>query len=310
MGEYVDIVRFHPVGGSDPVRRDRTLAAMTSPVSVSAVVFSRNEADLLRDCLPRLTGFDRVLVCDMASTDDTVRVAHEHGAEVIAVPDVPVAEQVRQQALDALDTDWVLFVDADEHLPTGYRATLDPVIADPGIAGVRLRYDNVAFGRLLRHSLQGSAKYALVHRTRTRYSATVPAHRPPEFDGPAIDAPATVPPILHLNFRSIDQTQEKVLRYAASRADTTVRIDDPIALLREFARTTVFSGVWRDGRAGFAVAALHTVGQLSGSLIAAEHDGTLLADLPRRRTRLLGAIESTQRAAVRTRDALRRSRPR
>lgn len=281
---------------------------MTSRSSVSAVVFSRNEADLLRDCLPRLTGFDDVLVCDMESTDDTVAVATEHGAGVLAVPDVPVAERVRQRALDAVSSDWVLFVDADEHLPVGYRQALESVLGIDGLAGVRLRYDNLAFGRQLRHSLQGSAKYALVRRTLTRYSETVPAHRPPEFDGPVMDAPAGVPPILHVNFRTIAQTQEKVLRYAASRADVTERIDDPIALLRELARTTVFSGAWRDGRAGFAVAALHTMGQLSGSLLAAERDGTLTADLPR--TRLLSAVERAQRAAVTVRDRLRpRPRP-
>ena len=97
---------------------------------------------------------------------------------------------------------------------------------------MRLRYDNLAFGRRLRHSLQGSAKYALVRRTLTRYSETVPAHRPPEFDGSVMDAPAGVPPILHANFRTVAQTQEKVLRYAESRADQAERIDDPIALLR------------------------------------------------------------------------------
>lgn len=278
---------------------------MTSRSSVSAVVFSRNEADLLRDCLPRLTGFDDVLVCDMESTDDTVAVATEHHARVLAVPDVPVAERVRQRALDAVGSDWVLFVDADEHLPVGYRQALEPVLGIDGLAGVRLRYDNLAFGRQLRYSLQGSAKYALVRRTSTRYSETVPAHRPPEFDGPVMDAPADVPPILHVNFRTIAQTQEKVLRYAQSRADLTRRIDDPIALLRELARTTVFSGAWRDGRAGFAVAALHTMGQLSGSLVAAERDGSLTADLPRSRTRLLSAVERTQRALVAARDRLR-----
>lgn len=279
---------------------------MTSRSSVSAVVYSRNEAELLRACLPLLTGFDEVLVCDMGSTDDTVTVAAEHGARVLPVPDAPVVEQVRQRGLDAATGDWVLFVDADEHLPAGFRATLHPLIDDPELAGVRLRYDNSAFGRMLRHSLQGSAKYALLRRGRARYAEPALAHVPPVFDGPVADAPDSVPPIAHLNFRGIAQTQEKVLRYAANHPDRLARIDDPVSLLRELARTTVFSGAWRDGRAGFAVAALHTFGQLSGSLIAAERDGSLRTDLPPRRTRVLAAAEFAQHALVSTRDALRR----
>lgn len=276
---------------------------MTSHSSVSAVVYSRNEADLLRDCLPLLTGFDEVLVCDMGSTDDTVAVATQHGARIVTVPDAPVVEEVRQLGLDAATSDWVLFVDADEHLPTGFRSTIQPLLDDPTLTGVKLRYDNSAFGRMLRHSLQGSAKYALLRRGSAHYAVPALAHVPPRFEGAVTDAPPEVPAIAHLNFRGIAQTQEKVLRYAANNPDRLARIDDPISLLRELARTTVFSGAWRDGRAGFAVAALHTMGQLSGSLLAAERDGTLTTDVPRRR--VLSALEGSQRTLVAARDRLR-----
>jgi hypothetical protein len=285
---------------------------MTPPSTVTAVVYSRDEADLLRDCLPLRAGFDEVVVCDMASTDDTAAVAQAHGARVVPVPDAPVVEEVRQRGLDAATSDWVLFVDADEHLPAGYLDTLRPVLDAPADGGpddvvaVRLRYDNAAFGRMLAHSLQGSAKFALLRRGRVRYAEPALAHVPPVLDGRGIDAPEQVPPIAHLNFRTIDQTTEKILRYAANNPDRFARIDDPVALLRELARTTVFSGAWRDGRAGFAVAALHTFGQLSGSLVTAERTGTLAQDLPRRSTRLLGAVEGAQRAVVSARDGVRR----
>ncbi|MBD3779740.1 MAG: glycosyltransferase [Micrococcales bacterium] len=279
---------------------------MTSPGTVSAVVYSRDEADLLRDCLPRLAGFDEVLVCDMGSRDDTSAVAAEHGARVVPVPDAPVVEQVRQLGLDAATSDWVLFVDADEHLPAGFRAALQPVLDGPDdVAGVRLRYDNVAFGRLLEHSLRGSAKFALLRRGRAHYAEPALAHVPPVLDGRGIDAPESVPAIAHLNFRSVGQTTEKILRYAANNPGRFTRLDDPVALLRELLRSTVYSGVWRDGRAGFAVAALHTFGHLYGSLLEDERTGRLTQDVPRRRTRLLGAVEGVQRAAVGVRDGVR-----
>lgn len=280
---------------------------MTPPSTVSAVVYSRNEADLLRDCLPRLADFDEVVVCDMGSTDDTVAVAAQHGARVVPVPDAPVVEQVRQRGIDAVTTDWVLFVDADEHVPAGYRAALQPVLDGPAdVAGVRVRFDNVAFGRMLEHSLQGSAKYALLRRGRAHYAEPALAHVPPVLDGRGVDAPAWVPAIAHLNFRSVAQTTEKIVRYADNNPARFTRLDDPVQLLRELARSTVFSGAWRDGRAGFAVAALHTFGHLYGSLLEAERSGALARDLPPRTTRLLGAVAGTQRAAVAARDGLRR----
>ena len=279
---------------------------MIPPTTVSAVVYSRDEADLLRDCLPPLADFDEVLVCDMGSSDDTVAVAHAHGARVVPVPDAPVVEQVRQLGLDAATSEWVLFVDADEHVPAGYRAALAPVLdgADD-LAGVRVRYDNVAFGRMLAHSLQGSAKYALLRRGRARYAEPALAHVPPVLDGRAVDAPGSVPPIAHLNFRSVAQTTEKIVRYADNNPARFTRLDDPVLLLRELLRSTVFSGAWRDGRAGFAVAALHTFGHLYGSLLEAERAGTLDRPLPRRTTGLLAAAEGAQRAVVGARDAVR-----
>ncbi len=278
---------------------------MTPPATVSAVVYSLDEAELLPDCLARLTDFDEIVVCDMQSTDTTVQVAQASGARVVTVPRAPVVEQVRQLGLDAATSDWVLFVDADELLPAGYRAALQPVLDGPAdVAAVRLRYDNEAFGRMLEHSLQGSAKYALLRRGKVAYATPARVHEPPTFDGRGIDAPQTVPTIAHRNFRSVTQTTEKILRYAQDNPTRLAPLDDPLALVRELLRATVFSGAWRDGRAGFAVAALHVFGQLSGSLLAAERSGLLAEDLPRRTTRLLSALTDAQRTVVGARGAV------
>lgn len=58
---------------------------------------------------------DRILVVDSGSTDDTVAIAHAHGAEVLVHPFVTQAKQFNW-ALDQLpeDTDWVFRLDADE----------------------------------------------------------------------------------------------------------------------------------------------------------------------------------------------------
>ena len=107
---------------------------------ITVITFSFNEAALLSDCLMRLTDFDELLVCNMQSSDDTVAVANRFGARIIDVPIVPIAESVRQLALDAVRTEWALMVDADEHLPDGFREALKlPDIPDD-IAAVGLFY--------------------------------------------------------------------------------------------------------------------------------------------------------------------------
>jgi len=275
--------------------------------TVSAVVYSRNEADLLPDCLAAVQDFDEVLVCDMQSTDATRAVAESFGARVVPVPDAPVVEEVRQLGLEASTSDWVLFVDADEHLPAGFRDAVQTVIdGEPTLAAVRLRYANVAFGVPLEHTLQGSAKYALVRVGRTRYDVPARAHVPPHFDGGVVDAPESVPEIPHLNFRTVEQSVEKILRYAANVPARDSRVDGPFALVRELARTTVFSGVWRDGRAGFAVVALHVFGRFYSNLLAAEEAGELDDRFGRETERRLGFAAGTHRALLGIRDLARR----
>lgn len=275
-------------------------------VSVSAVIYSRNEADLLRTSLAAAVGFDEVIVCDMQSTDDTVALARHASARVEAVPDARVIEEVRQHGLDVATSDWVLFVDADEILPPGFSGHLRRIIAagtDAGIVAFRLRYSNVAFGRTLQHTLVGSAKYSLMRTDSARFPSPGIAHVPPVFSGPVSDAPSEVPPILHLSFRTAGQLTEKALRYAdASRGDLDLL--RPTRLVREVLRHTVFGGTWRDGYAGSVVSTSIVFGRWYEALLTAERKGLLDTQLPPREQRRLLAASRAHAVVTRTRDRI------
>ncbi|NNC11869.1 glycosyltransferase [Planctomonas sp. JC2975] len=276
-------------------------------MTVAAVVYSRNEADLLPPCLAALTGFDEVIVCDMQSTDDTVGVAERAGARVVEVPDARVIEEVRQRGLDAAGTSWVMFVDADEILPPGFSAHVRRMIASAdsdGTVAYRLPYANVAFGRPLHSTLVGSAKYSLMSRSGVRFPTPGRAHVPPDFDGPVKDAPPSVPQILHLNFRGAEQTVEKTLRYSPDVAGESSLLT-PTGLIRALLRATVFSRVWADGYAGVAVATATVFGRWYAALLRAERAGILGDDLPARELRRLSSASRWQEAAIRSRETVR-----
>lgn len=239
---------------------------------ITAVVFSYNEAELLAACLERLQEFDELLVCDMQSSDGTQSVAREHTAAVLEVPFAPIAETVRQRAIDAVTTEWLLFVDADEHLPEGFLKALQLPEFPDDVAGVRLLYDNVAFGTQLRYTLQGSAKYSLLRSDLAHYPEDERPHQLPVFSGRALDAPDSVPPILHLNFRSADQTLEKVLRYARTDPKEGDLLGDPLKSAKELV-WALGSGSYRDGRAGLVVVSLHVFGRFYGRVLDWEQQG-------------------------------------
>lgn len=86
-------------------------------VDITAIVLTHNETLHIRRCIERLAGWcARVIVVDSFSTDDTVAIAQELGAEVHQRAFVNQAEQF-QWALNSIPiaTGWVLRVDADEY---------------------------------------------------------------------------------------------------------------------------------------------------------------------------------------------------
>ena len=80
---------------------------------LAAIVLTKNEEQHIGACLDSLAWADRRVVFDSFSTDRTCEIAREHGAEVMQHPFSDYASQ-RNAALQAVEAEWIFFVDADE----------------------------------------------------------------------------------------------------------------------------------------------------------------------------------------------------
>jgi glycosyltransferase involved in cell wall biosynthesis len=88
--------------------------------TLAAVLIVRDEARCIVRCLESLRPWvDSITVLDTGSTDDTLALAHQHGAAVhhLAWPDD--FARARNHALDLADADWNLVLDADEWIAAG-----------------------------------------------------------------------------------------------------------------------------------------------------------------------------------------------
>jgi glycosyltransferase involved in cell wall biosynthesis len=85
-------------------------------LSITAIVAVKNEARNIERCLKALAPVQRVVVVDSNSTDNTVALAKDCGAEVLQFTYTGGYPKKRQWALDslAISTGWVLLLDADE----------------------------------------------------------------------------------------------------------------------------------------------------------------------------------------------------
>ena len=91
---------------------------------LKAVILTLNEERHIAACIESVRWTDGVVVVDSFSTDATVTLAEQAGAEIMQHRFENYSQQ-RNAALDAVDTEWVFFLDADE------RATPELAVGDP-----------------------------------------------------------------------------------------------------------------------------------------------------------------------------------
>ncbi|WP_075223214.1 glycosyltransferase family 2 protein [Acuticoccus yangtzensis] len=122
---------------------------------VSVVVPVRNEEANLAACLARLNRFAEVLVVDSASTDRTLGIAREAGARIVQFEWNGRYPKKRNHVLmnERLAAPWVLFLDADEHVPNAFCDALAGVLPDTSHAGFWLNYTNYFQGVELKHGV-------------------------------------------------------------------------------------------------------------------------------------------------------------
>ena len=116
---------------------------------LTAIILTYNEADNIKDCLQSVDFADDRIVFDSGSTDDTVHIARQTGARVVRHDFENFAAQ-RNAALDAVknETDWVLFVDADERVTPELAEEIRHVLVNPRAVGYQIPRHNYIFGKL------------------------------------------------------------------------------------------------------------------------------------------------------------------
>lgn len=180
---------------------------------LTAIILTHNESEQIAGCIKSLRFADRILVFDSYSADDTVSIAQCSGADIFQHEFVNYAEQ-RNAALDAADemTDWVLFVDADERVTDVLAREIRQKIRLPDYAGWRIPRHNYIFGILTK----GAGWYPdyqtrLLRVGQAYYDTRRKVHEVVTLYG---EEGTIRHPLLHYNYRDLDQFKVKQEQYA------------------------------------------------------------------------------------------------
>jgi glycosyltransferase involved in cell wall biosynthesis len=182
---------------------------------LAAIVLTKDEERHIGDCLDSLAWIDRRVVFDSFSSDRTCEIAREYGAEVIQHPFSDYASQ-RNAALDAIDAEWIFFVDADERCTPQLAEEINLVVARGGqesaglsssgsVVGWRVPRKNYLFGKLTRGAgYWPDYQMRLLKRGHTRYER--PASEIVSLEGQSDNLKN---PLIHYNYKSIAQFHQK-----------------------------------------------------------------------------------------------------
>ncbi len=274
---------------------------MTAPVSV--LIPTLDEELNLPACLDSVAWADQVFVVDSFSSDRTVAIARERGAEVVQHRFESYARQ-KNWALETLPFrhDWVLIVDADERVTPELRVEIASIVALPPLPeGPRGYYVNRRFiflGRWIRHAGWYPSWNLRLFRHRFGRYDDREVHEHVVLDG---RGGYLQHDLLHLDSRGLEAFVARHNRYSSLEAAARLRaatgaperarlrgslLGSPVArkrLLRErvwprvpakplalFVYMYLVRQGFRDGRVGFAFCVFHAFQEFMVGLKMAE----------------------------------------
>lgn len=232
--------------------------------TLTIAMIIQNEANNLVACLGSCQGLaDEILIVDGGSTDDSVAVAQQHGAKVIAQTDWQGFGAQRRFAQAHVTSDWVLWLDADEHLTPELKASIREVVASPTSNTLyQMSRLSWVFGRFIRHSgWYPDRVVRLYPRKLTQYSDTKVHEHVLIPEGAKVAS--LKGDLLHYTYRDLEHYLIKSARYASlwaqqrqARGKQASLLQGVLHALGCFLRMYVLKAGFLDGKQGFLLAVL------------------------------------------------------
>jgi glycosyltransferase involved in cell wall biosynthesis len=193
--------------------------AANSAPKVSLIVITRNEEELIGQCLNSAAAFcDELIVVDSFSTDRTAEIARGLGARVFERPFEGYIAQ-KQFALEQAGGEWVFSLDADEQATWELGGEIRATLARPqAAAGYRVRRVLYHLGHYYTRGLYPDWHLRLFRRERARFGGHEP-HASVQVEGAVGKLKA---PILHFSYRGVADhvaTINRLSSQAASEGD-------------------------------------------------------------------------------------------
>ena len=237
---------------------------------ISVVINTLNEEKNLPRVIASVkTLAHEIVVVDMKSEDETVKVAKKLGAKVYEHTRMGYVEPARNFAISKTTGSWVLVLDADEEIPSSLGSRLKKIVKNPKADFFRIPRKNIIFGKWIKHS-RWWPDYNIRFFKKGYVIWNEVIHSIPMTQGVGFDLPAKEElAIIHYNYNSIEQYLERMNRYSSVQAKILIEgnhkfiwkdlISKPV---NEFLSRYFAGEGYKDGLHGLALSLLQATSEL------------------------------------------------
>lgn len=189
---------------------------------ITGVVLARNEALNIVACLQALRPHvDEMLLIDMESSDETVKLAATLVDKVLHHPLVAEFDGARNLAIPEAKYDWLWFIDADERVPAPTGQLVRKLILEQGdqFEAIIIPFKSYFCGQWMQHCgwWPGYTMPRVLKRGKFRFVERL--HGGVQVDGRQIRlTPDPSLAIDHYSYRSVEHYVEKLNRYTSTES--------------------------------------------------------------------------------------------
>lgn len=184
-------------------------------INASVYMITKNEERYLRATLACLTGFKEVIVVDCGSTDATPEIAKSFPNVKFFHHEWEGFARQKQWALDQCSCEWVVNVDADEHVTPELAQVIDEVVTRNTADGLYFVISDVFMGRPCR-CWKISGRLHCFKKALAHYDLTNEVHEGVIFSGENLEK--TKAAVLHYGIPDITTAVEKQNHYSTLKA--------------------------------------------------------------------------------------------
>ncbi len=209
--------------------------------SLTIIIFTYNNEGEIADLIENTQLLTKnILVFDLQSNDQTIRIVKKKGVNYYAFPHVEYVELARQEAIKIANSPWVLIIDADERLTPELAKEIKKAIQSNNFTHYKIPRKNIFIDRWLKHG--GWWPDYQIRLINKKYFSKWPKkiHSTPMIKG---SCGYLKSPLLHFFHGDLHQMVEKTTKFEDIESDLLYQANRSVNTLTFFRKFT--GELWR-----------------------------------------------------------------